>query len=258
MRYVLTTSGAYGKVDGTGQGHYPEVEARLMQPVTQSCRLFFGWVAERRQMRPDAVDALEAGVLWGAPPRRRTCRHGGSTPTVSPAPRPSPPATTHSRRSPRASLWARCVRHETTTMTDSRPPWTHPLTIQCRTCCRAPPARPASTSTTIVAGPLSADLDAAGADRCSVRRTRHPDGRPSTPRKAALTEATAKVKAADSARITAGRTPCRGLLTPAERDEYPRHGAGGMRVGLTTQSSTADRQTPKAGHRQRDPRHRQA
>lgn len=223
MRYVLTTSGAY-KADGhPAKAITPEVEARLMQPVTHLAGLFFGWVAERRQMRQDAVDALEAGVLWG-----RTALAAGLADTVgSYADCLASAAALAASNNPFQALTksvplrADASATETTTMTDSSP------AVDASAAIHAEPVAAPATETvlksehdTIVAA-LSADLDAAKAQIAALSGERATLMADLDTTRAALTEATAKVKAADSARITAKVDALVGLkLTPAEREEY--------------------------------------
>lgn len=66
MRHVILTSGK-AKADG----HYAQpidraMTERLRKPVDHLASLFFAWVSERRRMRPEAVQALDAEVFWGA------------------------------------------------------------------------------------------------------------------------------------------------------------------------------------------------
>lgn len=220
MRYVLATSGAY-KADGhPAKAITPEVEARLTQPVTHLAGLFFGWVAERRQMRPDAVAALEAGVLWG-----RTALAAGLADTVGSyadclASAAALAATPDPFRALTAGapLRADASATETPTMTDSTPhvdastPDAAPEV--------APPALAVSEHDTILAA-LSADLDAAKAQVAALSSERAALMADLDDTRAALTEATAKVKAADTARITAKVDALVGLkITPAEREEH--------------------------------------
>lgn len=220
MRYVLTPSGAY-KADGhPAKAITPEVEARLKQPVTHLAGLFFGWVAERRQMRPDAVAALEAGVLWG-----RTALAAGLADTVgsyadclASAAALAANANPFQALTAGAPLRADASATETPTMTDPIPhvdASTPDVAPEA-----APPALVASEHDTILAA-LSADLDAAKAQVAALSNERAALMADLDTTRAALTEATAKVKAADTARITAKVDALVGLkLTPAEREEY--------------------------------------
>ena len=225
MRYVLATSGAY-KADGhPAKAITHEVEARLMQPVTHLAGLFFGWVAERRQMRPDAVDALEAGVLWG-----RTALAAGLADTVgSYADCLASAAALAATNNPfqaltaGAPLRADASATEMITMTDT-PPNVDASTPDTA----AESAPPAPVNETLlkaepdyVLAALSADLDAAKAQVVALSNERAALMADLDATHAALTEATAKVKAADTARVTAKVDALVGLkLTPAERDEY--------------------------------------
>lgn len=223
MRYVLVTSGAY-KADGhPAQPITPEMAARLKAPVDHLAALFFAWVAERRQMSSSEVAALQAGVLWG-----RAGIASGLADTVgslndclASAALLAASNNPFSALSTSAPLRADASATETTTMTDPTPP-VDASTPDTALPVEAPPAPETvlkSEHDTLVAA-LSADLDAAKAMVLSLTSERDALSANLTATRADLADAQAKVKAADTARITAKVEALVGIkLTPAERDE---------------------------------------
>lgn len=223
MRYVLATSGAY-KADGhPAKAITPEVEARLRQPVEHLASLFFGWVAERRQMSAQEVRALEAGVLWG-----RTALVSGLADNVGSlndciASAAALAASTNPSQALAMSAPLRAAASATeTTMTDT-PPAVDATTADLAPFAAllvSPETVLKSEHDTIVAA-LSADLSATRAQLASLTAEHTALSADLDATRLALSDAQAKVKAADTARVTAKVDALVGIkLTPAERDEY--------------------------------------
>jgi ClpP class serine protease len=221
LRYVLLTSGAY-KADGhSAQPITPEMVARLRVPTDHLAALFFAWVAERRGLDVPAVAALQAGVLWG-----RTAVAAGLADRVGTLPEclataaalaaaPNPTlALALAERSPlRAAASAPEIPMSDTSTAEA-------LALPAEPAAPAPETVLKADHDTMVAA-LSASLSAAEARVSALAADNDRLTAEVSAVRGALADAEGKVKAAESARITAKVEAFVGQkLTPAEREDY--------------------------------------
>jgi len=221
LRYVLATSGEF-KADGhPAKAITPDVERRLRQPVDHLAALFFAWVAERRGLTPADVRGLEAGVLWG-----RGAVVAGLADRVGTWPaclaraeglaamtQPQLFAALPARIQPRADV----PGTEIPTMTEAN---ASPESVSAPVAADAPATVLKTEHDTMVAA-LTASLDAATAQAAALAAKCDTLAADLSATRTALTEATDKVKAVESARVTAKVEALVGVkLTPAEKGEY--------------------------------------